>query len=61
MLELLLGVGLGAMVFTEHGRELGNKVGNSAIAAAKGMLKNGKKDEPSKRAAGAPGDNSSCS
>lgn len=43
---LLLGFALGAMAFTEQGREIGNKVGSAAIAAAKKVMDNAKKNKP---------------
>lgn len=57
MLELLLGIGIGAMVFTAQGREIGNKIGDSAIAAAKRMMKDATENEPTERATGTAGDN----
>ena len=39
MVELLIGMLLGAMVSTETGRDIGNQLGNAAIAGAKKALK----------------------
>lgn len=58
MLELLLGIGIGAMAFTAQGREIGNKIGDAAIAAAKRMMDDAKKNQPAERPAGTPGDDS---
>lgn len=54
---LLLGFALGAMAFTERGRELGNKLGEAALKKAKKVMDSGKKPtEQSSGAAGDPGD-----
>lgn len=37
MIELVLGFALGAMVFTDQGREIGNKVAATAAAQIKKM------------------------
>jgi hypothetical protein len=58
MIELILGIGIGAMAFTAKGREAGNAIGNFAIDYAKKILKNEKSTEQS---TGAVGDNSNCS
>lgn len=39
MMQLLLGILLGAMVSTETGRKIGNQVGDVAIAGVKQMIK----------------------
>lgn len=46
---LLLGFALGAMAFTAHGRELGNKIGNAVIERAKEVISDAKKptEQPS--------------
>lgn len=51
---LLLGFALGAMAFTEKGREIGNKLGDAAVNKAKKVMDRGKK--PSEQSAGAAGD-----
>lgn len=45
MLEMILGFGLGAMAFTETGRQLGNKAADFAFSAAKKVLTNDAKAE----------------
>lgn len=39
MMQMLLGILLGAMVSTETGRKIGNQVGDVAIAGVKQMIK----------------------
>lgn len=56
MLELLLGMALGALAFTEQGHEIGNKIGGMALDAAKKVMSNEKSDQSAKRPAGTPGD-----
>lgn len=51
---LLLGFALGAMAFTEHGREIGNQIGSAALFAAKKVIANAKK--PTEQSSGTFGD-----
>ena len=44
--ELLLGFALGAMAFTEKGREIGNMIGSTAFAAVKKAVKNVSENKP---------------
>lgn len=54
---LLLGLALGAMAFTEQGREIGNKLGEAAMKKARKVLDGGKKSaEQSPGTSGDPGD-----
>lgn len=62
MLEMILGFGLGAMAFTETGRQLGNKAADMAVAAAKKVLTNDAKaeDKPAEQSSGAAGHSGSA-
>lgn len=51
---VLLGFALGAMAFTTQGRELGNKLGETAMSQAKKVMDRAK--EPAEQSAGAAGD-----
>lgn len=51
---VLLGFALGAMAFTEQGRELGNKLGNAAMEQVKRAIDHAK--ESSEQLAGTAGD-----
>lgn len=51
---VLLGFALGAMAFTAQGRELGNKLGEAAMAQAKKVMSGAK--ESAKQSAGTAGD-----
>lgn len=57
MLEMILGFGLGAMAFTETGRQLGNKAADFAFSAAKKVLTNDAKaeDKPAEQSSGTAG------
>lgn len=57
MLEMILGFGLGAMAFTETGRQLGNKAADMAVAAAKKVLTNDAEttDKPAEQLTGTSG------
>jgi hypothetical protein len=55
MTELIIGFGLGAMALTNTGREIGNKLGDAALSAAKrGLKKRGQKS--AEQPAGTVGD-----
>ena len=58
---LLLGFALGAMAFTEKGREIGNQIGAAAVSAAKKVIKNGNADQSTEQSSGAAGDHRSGS
>ena len=58
---LLLGLALGAMAFTEKGREIGNQIGTAAIGAAKKVMRNGNADQSAEQSSGAAGDHRSGS
>ena len=58
---LLLGFALGALAFTEKGREIGNQIGSAALGAAKKVMKNGNADQPAEQSSGAAGDHRSGS
>jgi hypothetical protein len=49
MIELVLGIILGGMAFTEKGHEIGNKVGEAAVNVGKTALENLKKKEESEK------------
>lgn len=51
---VLLGFALGAMAFTAQGRELGNRLGEAALANVRRVIAGAK--EPSKQSPGAAGD-----
>lgn len=51
---LLLGFVLGAMAFTDQGREIGNKIGNAAMEQVKKVVSNAK--EPTEQPTGTSGD-----
>lgn len=53
---LLLGFALGAMAFTDQGREFGNKLGNAALLQAKKVMDSAKK--PAEQSPGASRDTS---
>ena len=57
---LLLGFALGAMAFTQQGRNIGNKIGTTALTAAKKVINHAKENEPSKQSPGTSGDDSHC-
>lgn len=59
MLELILGFGLGAMTFTEKGREIGNRIGDLAIGASKKVMSNAKAAKSTEQSPGTAGDNRS--
>lgn len=44
MIELFLGIALGAMIATDTGHEIGNKVGEAGIACIKKMTKKRKEE-----------------
>lgn len=52
---LLLGFALGAMAFTEKGHEVGNQIGATAVSAAKKVMSNGSKNQPTEQSSRAPG------
>lgn len=56
MLELILGIAIGALAFTEQGHEIGNKIGEIAASSVKKAVENGKK--PAEQSTGTSGDNS---
>lgn len=62
MLEMILGFGLGAMAFTETGRQLGNKAADMAVTAAKKVLAYDAKatDKPAEQSAGTAGHSGSA-
>lgn len=51
--NLLLGFVLGAMAFTAQGREIGNKIGNTAVDQLKKVMPDTKK--PAEQSPGAAG------
>ena len=51
---LLLGFALGAMAFTEQGREIGNQMGAAALSHIKKVMDNA--TEPSEQSPGTSGD-----
>lgn len=55
MLELLLGLGLGAMAFTQQGRELGNRAAALVMEQAKKVMDRATPDEPAEQPPGASG------
>lgn len=55
MMELLLGLGLGAMAFTPQGRELGNRAAALIAAQAKKVMDRATPDEPTEQPPGASG------
>lgn len=57
MLEMLLGFGLGALAFTEAGRQIGNKIAEMAVDVTQKVMRNAKEDEPTKQSSGTDGDN----
>lgn len=59
MLELLIGFGLGAMAFTETGREIGNQIGGFAVGTAKKVMSNAKSVESAEQSPGTTWDNRS--
>lgn len=46
-IELLLGVALGYLAFTEEGRVMGNKMADAAVKGGKAMIQNYMKKGPS--------------
>ena len=58
---LLLGFALGAMAFTEKGREIGNQIGAAAVGAARKVMKNGNADQSPEQSSGAVGNHRSDS
>lgn len=52
MKDLLVGFAIGALILTETGREVGNKVGNMAITKIKEAVENAKSAEQSTGTAG---------
>lgn len=50
---LLLGFALGAIAFTAQGREIGNKIGDTALSAIKKVMDSAK--EPTEQSPGAFG------
>lgn len=53
---VLLGFALGAMAFTSQGRDLGNKLGEAALANVKKVISGAK--EPTEQSSGTAGDDS---
>lgn len=53
---ILLGFALGAMALTETGREIGNKIGNMAMDAAKKGIDHAKSSKQSPGTSGDAGD-----
>lgn len=51
---VLLGFALGAMAFTAHGREIGNRLGDAAIASVKKVISGAAKS--AEQSAGTAGD-----
>ena len=60
MLELLLGLGIGAVAFTEKGRELGNKAASVAVQMAKKAVEDVKNKSAERPAGTAGNDSSDC-
>lgn len=62
MIEIFVGFGLGAMAFTDSGRQLGNQIADLAVSTAKKVLAGDAKttDKSTEQSSGAAGHSGSA-